>query len=126
MPRLILLSIVCILVSVSCFAQSATITGSVEDTINRKTLPQTSISLLRAKDSVLVSSTRSNIKGGFKLSSVNKGNYILLLTYPAYADFVDKININENENKAMGKIMLTLKSKILEEVIVKSKVAAIR
>lgn len=126
MLKLILLSITCIFVSISCFAQTATISGSVEDTINRKSLPQTSISLLRAKDSVLVTSLRSDNKGEFKLTGVSKGQYILMFTYPAYADYVDKIGIDNNENKSLGKIMLTLKSKILEEVIVKSKAAAMR
>ncbi|MDQ6815197.1 MAG: outer membrane beta-barrel family protein, partial [Bacteroidota bacterium] len=55
-----------------------------------------------------------------------KGQYIILFTYPAYADYIDKVNVDENENKLMGRIMLTLKSKILEEVLVKSKVPAMR
>ena len=126
MPKLILLSLICIVVSVGCIAQTATINGTVEDTINRKTLPQTSISLLRAKDSVLVHAVRSDSKGDFKLNKVGKGQYIIIFSYPSYADYIDKVSVDENENKTLGKIMLTLKSKILEEVLVKSKVAAIR
>ena len=126
MPKLTLLFFIFIVVSVNCIAQNATINGTVEDTINRKTLPQTSISLLRAKDSVLVDAVRSDSKGQFKLSKLAKGQYIVLFSYPTYADYLDKVTVDENENKFVGKIMLTLKSKILEEVLVKSKVAAIR
>jgi len=126
MPKLILLSLFCILAHLTSVAQYATINGTIEDTINRKTLPQTSISLLRAKDSVLVDFIRSDSKGEFKLLKVPKGEYIVLFSYPSYADYLDKVSVNENQNKSLGKIMLTLKSKILEEVLVKSKVAAIR
>lgn len=126
MPKLLLLSLVYILLSVTCFAQSATINGTVEDTINRKTLPQTNISLLRAKDSILVDVIRSDSKGDFKFTKVSKGDYIILFNYPTYADYLEKVSLAENENKSLGKIMLTLKSKILEEVLVKSKVAAMR
>jgi len=113
-------------VSGSCIAQNAKINGTVEDTINRKILPQTTISLLRAKDSVLVEVQRSDNKGAFNLTKLAKGQYIILLSYPSYADYIDKVTVEENENKSLGKIMLTLKSKILEEVLVKSKVAAMR
>ncbi len=126
MLKLTLLSLICLLVSVTCIAQRATISGTIEDTINRKTLPQTSISLLRATDSVLVDVLRSDSKGDFKLSKVAKGQYIIMFSYPSYADYIDKVSVEENENKTLGKIMLTLKSKILEEVLVKSKVAAMR
>ncbi|WP_147204338.1 outer membrane beta-barrel protein [Segetibacter aerophilus] len=126
MPKLLLLSLVCILLSVTAIAQNATITGTIEDTINRKTLPQTNISLLRAKDSILIDVIRSDSKGDFRIPKLNKGQYILLFTYPTYADYLEKVSVEENENKVLGKIMLTLKSKILEEVLVKSKVAAMR
>lgn len=126
MPKLILLSLFFSVASFCCIAQSSSITGSVEDTINRKTLPLTSISLLRAKDSVLVHSLRSDNKGEFKITRVAKGEYVIMFTYPAYADYIEKVIVNENENKSLGKIMLTLRSKILEEVLVKSKVTAIR
>jgi hypothetical protein len=126
MPKLLLLTLIAIFVSIGSFAQQASIVGSVEDTINRKALPQTSISLLRAKDSVLVHFQRSDTKGNFLLPGVAQDQYIIMFTYPGYADYVDRLSIQGNENKLMGKIMLTLKSKILEEVLVKSKVAAIR
>lgn len=126
MPKLLLLTLMAIFVSIGSFAQQASISGSVEDTINRKALPHTSISLLRAKDSVLVHFQRSDLKGNFTLAGVARDQYIIMFTYPGYADYVDRLSSDGNENKLMGKIMLTLKSKILEEVLVKSKVAAIR
>ena len=126
MPKLILLLVLCFIVFTACLGQSSTINGTIEDTINHKSLSQVSVSLLRAKDSVLAEFIRSDSKGDFRLSKVPKGQYIILFAYPSYADYLDKVDINDNENKALGKIMLTLKSKILEEVLVKSKVAAIR
>lgn len=126
MPKLILLLTFFIIMSINCIAQYATITGSVEDTINRQTVSQASISLLRSKDSVLVKFLRSDSKGNFSFTKVSAGDYIIMFTYPTYADYIDRLSISANENKSLGKIMITLKSKILEAVFVKSKVAAIR
>ncbi|WP_018613195.1 outer membrane beta-barrel protein [Segetibacter koreensis] len=126
MQRLATLVITCILFSLVTFAQHTTISGSIEDTINKQTLPRTGISLLRDKDSVLVNFERSDSKGNFSLRNVNEGKYIILFSYPSYADYIDTISVKANENKLLGRIMLTLKSKILQDVLVKSKVAAIR
>jgi hypothetical protein len=126
MKKLTASMLVTLLFSCTAIAQSATISGSVEDTVNKQVLPRSSISLLRSKDSVLVNFARSDSKGNFILDKVSQGQYIIMVTYPSYADYIDKLSVNANENKSVGKIMLTLKSKILEAVLVKSKVAAIR
>ncbi len=50
------------------------------------------------------------------LETVHEGQYIIMLTYPSYADYIDKLSVISNENNLLGKIMLTMKSKIPEAV----------
>src|SRR5882757_314250 len=81
----------------SCFfakAQTSHISGSITDTIEKKSLNNGSILLLRPKDSMLVSHARANPAGHFQLNAP-PGHYILLVTYPAYADYVDTLLIKD-------------------------------
>ena len=63
MRRIILLYILVFLSSgTMSFAQNATVRGTVYDTINKQTLVNGSVSLLRQKDSVLYKFARSGEK----------------------------------------------------------------
>src|SRR4051812_8592247 len=107
-------------------AQTASIKGVISDTINKTNLSNTVISLLRAKDSMLTKFTRSNDKGLFELQHLKGGEYLLLFTYPGYADYVDRITLSDTTAMDMGKIMMTLKANLLKEVIVKQQISAIK
>ena len=125
--RKILLSLfVLLLLSTIGVAQKAVIKGMISDTSNQATLSNAVISLLRAKDSVLYKFTRSNPQGKFSIGPVEPGKFILLVTYPKYADYVDALTIADSVSLELGRINLTLKAKLLEEVVVKQKIAAIK
>ncbi|WP_028297765.1 TonB-dependent receptor [Olivibacter sitiensis] len=100
-------------------AQSHQITGTIQDSAYVKKLVQTSVSILNQKDSTLVSYTRADDKGSFVFQDVPNGRYILLVTYPKYADFVDFFVLDSAEtNKEYGDIYMTLKATLLAEVLV--------
>lgn len=95
------------------------VTGSVQDSSYVKNLVYTSISILNQKDSTLVAYTRADDKGSFTFSDIPRGKYILLVTYPKYADFVDFFALDSAEvNKEYGDIYMTLKATLLAEVLV--------
>ena len=112
------------LVSFKVSAQGLVLKGSIRDTVDKKFLKNASIVLLHAKDSVLYKTTRSQEDGQFDLSEVNKGNYILMIAYPQYADYLEKIEINESIDLKI--IPLNTKVHLLKEVIIKNTVSAIR
>ena len=64
------------------------IKGIVADTANFSRLQNATISVLNAKDSTLYKFTRAAENGTFSIPSMKNGDFILLLTYPNYADFV--------------------------------------
>ncbi len=106
-------------------AQQATVSGIVTDTINKENLHYSVISLLRAKDSVLYKFTRSKADGKFDLNHLDTGKYLVLVTHPKFADYVDHIELAENSRLNLG-IKMTLMANLLEEVIVQQQIAAIR
>ena len=102
------------------FAQNIQIKGQVADKEADSKLINASVSILRAKDSILVKFTRVAVDGFFKFNNTRNGDYILLVTYPDYADYVETFKINESSaNKDFGKISLISKARLLNEVIVK-------
>ncbi|ULQ57581.1 TonB-dependent receptor family protein [Flavihumibacter rivuli] len=105
-------------------AQQAQLKGSIADTAENKPLSNAVISLL-TKDSVLVSFVRSDAQGRFTLPVRSKGQYLLMVTYPRFADYVDELNL-AGESMDLGKINLIRKSALLEEVVVSQKLGAIR
>jgi hypothetical protein len=112
------------LFSLSSFAQLTTLSGTVNDTTEKKPLALASVNILRAKDSVLVKTVRTSSTGAFVISSIPAGNYIIMVSYPQYADFTDKLLLSIAPTTL--KIALDTKAHLLKEVIVKNTVSAIR
>jgi hypothetical protein len=120
------LTFLSIFVTVSVFSQQSTLKGSITDTLNKQNLSNAVISVLRARDSVLVKFVRTDALGNFELKNLQAGNFILMVTYPNYADYVDKITVEAGKDKIMGSLPLITKAKLLEEVIVRQRIGAIR
>jgi hypothetical protein len=106
---------------------SYTVGGQTLDTTSNLKLLNTSISLLSAKDSTLRTFTRSAADGSFSLSPKLPGQYILLVTYPGYADYVEHFQLDSaNRSKNFGRINLILKATLLKDVLIRGTAAAIK
>jgi hypothetical protein len=88
--------------------------------VEKKSITNAVILLLTEKDSLIHRFTRSGKDGSFYIRNVVPGNYILMTTHPYYADYVDNIAIQNTPNVNLGSLPITSKSKLLQEVIVKS------
>lgn len=106
--------------SISIFAQKASIKGSVVDTLQKKKLQNSSISLIRAKDSILVASVRANVNGEYELPNLKKGDYTLLISYPKMADYVRDIRLTDSSKFNLGAIHMESKTLLLNEVIIQA------
>jgi hypothetical protein len=115
--RKLLPTLLCLCTILSAAAQKFSIIGSVKDTGYKLPLKNATITLLKAKDSILVSYTRANTEGNFELKNIDTGKYSILVSYPAYADFTDVIYLTKNEN--LGVIAMLTKAAVLQNVIVK-------
>ncbi|MEH6308064.1 outer membrane beta-barrel family protein [Olivibacter sp. CPCC 100613] len=106
----------------SCFTSQAQdnflIKGSVIDTASNIKLSNTTVSVLNAQDSMLYKFTRADQNGNFKLDQLEKGKYILLITYPKYADYVENFTLDSLNEINFGSIDMILKSQLLAEVVI--------
>jgi hypothetical protein len=124
--KLLQLLIFCLVISLSTTAQKNAIKGSVTDTLNKQNLQKATISLLRSKDSVLIQFTRSTQNGDFVLENNFIGKFIILVTYPTYADYYDTVSLQANGVVDLGLVKLTTKAHLLSDVTVVQKIAAVR
>ena len=124
MPKLYLL--IALVFSVPAFSQQYKISGSVIDTSENKPLQHAVVSVIRSSDSVLLKFARTKEDGSFTISNLTSFKNIIIITYPGYADFVEFTKDSSKAEIAFGKIPLTQKSQLLEAVIVKQQIAAIR
>jgi hypothetical protein len=120
------LIVICCFGLSSAIAQQSTLKGTITDTLNKQNLRNAVISVLRTKDSVLVKFTRTNAEGHFEMKNLPAGNFILIVSYPTYADYVERITVENGTEKNLGSLPLITKAKLLEEVIVKQRISAIR
>ncbi len=113
-----------------CFAvsnaQNASVKGIITDTTNKEHLTNTVISLLHANDSILYKFTRSDKDGKFQLNHLTAGKYIMLVTHNTFADYVDELNLSDTSHLDLGEIKMTLEANLLQEVIVRQRIAAVR
>ena len=107
-------------------SQVSTVIGTLNDSVNNKKLLNSSVSILRQFDSVLVKYTRTDQNGLFRLQLKDTGRYILRIAHPGFADYSDTLGFYTIDNRDLGQIYLTQKSKLLEEIIIKKTIAAIR
>ena len=126
MPKLTFLILLSLLLSVAAMAQSSQISGKITDTAEKKNLVNSSVLLLRKSDSILVSHARSDASGNFRLTKVPAGHYLLLVTYPAYADYVDTLEMKDSGDMVFPPVSMVLKSKLLEAVVVSGSKGSMR
>jgi hypothetical protein len=119
-PAFTILLMLCVAVS---NAQKSAIKGTITDSTEKRSLHFATVSLLRKSDSTLVSFTRTNKDGNFILPKTDTGRYVILVTYPRFADYMDDLEVKGETD--MGLVNLTPASKLLEAVIIKT-VGAIR
>jgi len=117
MQRLIMLLIV--LISFTAAAQTSTIKGKVFDTASKKGLAYATISLVKAKDSTLVSFSKADSSGNFTLKAIPKGEYLVSSSYVGFVPVWKPITVN-NELLELGNIEMT-DVKFADEVVVRSK-----
>ncbi|RZM08459.1 MAG: carboxypeptidase regulatory-like domain-containing protein, partial [Pedobacter sp.] len=107
------------LLSLSTMAQNSEVKGTIRDTSGNSSLKNAVIAILTPKDSVLRNFTRTASDGSYSLKNVPAGNYILLVMHPAFADYVEDIEV-KSTSLAVGPISVTPKSKLMEAIILKS------
>jgi len=124
----ILLSFILTFFALGALAQAGySVKGTVGDSVEKIKLRSSAVSILQAKDSILVKFGFTGADGNFSLNGLSKGQYILLVSCPDYADYVEIFSLDStNQAHDFGKLSLQLRSRLLKEVIVKGTAAQMK
>lgn len=124
LQKRIILIIILFILTGQTYAQSFKVQGILTDSSANTYEANAVVSLLRQADSTLVKFTRSNSSGKFTLNNLKQGNYIILITYPKYADYVELLELGDTPVYDFKQISLSKKATLLNEIIITQ--AAIR
>jgi hypothetical protein len=109
---------ICLFFLISSSRGQASIKGKVSDSSEKKFLPNSSVLLLQKTDSIMVAFVRANQQGEFRLNLVKPGSYLIVISYPKYADYVDELQIKDSTETDLHNINMTLRSQLLQAVVV--------
>ena len=118
--RKIILAALILLSSCAIFGQQSTLKGTVVDSTDNKNLQNTVITVMRARDSVLLKFARADKSGHFTINNLDSGRLIIMITHPYLGDYFDAVDVPVNGEKDLGQVVMIPKSKLLAEVIIKS------
>ncbi len=118
--RKALLSLLALCSFAGAFSQSKGIVkGIAYDTLNRHFVSDATVTLMRSKDSSLVSFTMTDKNGRFELPGLSNGDYRLLITHVNYHNTSKTFSLADGTATAdLGKIILNDNSIVLNEVVV--------
>ncbi len=124
-PRRLLI-VFLLLCSFAAGAQSgAGISGRVADTVNNNRLGNTSVVLIRSRDTTLAAFTRADYTGAFRLMVPEAGKYRVLISYPGFADYTDELELKPDAVTELGLLPMTSGTHLLKEFVLRKKVSAI-
>jgi hypothetical protein len=110
------LAILFALASFASFAQKATIKGQVTDAASP--LPSSTVMILSVKDSSLVNFGVTDAKGIFEIKNVNKGEYLIKVTFVGFAPYLKRIATTIDPVLDLGLIKMEPLTKELEGVVI--------
>lgn len=110
------------LLNLTSYAQkvSGVAKGTLQDSVSATPLSDATISVVRSKDSSLISFTVTSNSGYFEIKNIDAGNYTLLISYTGMQNFKRTFTISSTHTIAdFGAIKLDRNYKALDEVVVK-------
>lgn len=123
-PALVII-MVCLCVFAALAQNTYSIKGTTIDTALKIKL-NTTVIILNSKDSILQKTVVAGDDGSFTVKSLPAGRFLVLITYPEYADFVERITLGPaNQSHDFGNIKMSTKAHLLQDVIIKSEVTPI-
>ncbi|MDB5223179.1 MAG: hypothetical protein JWN83_1846 [Chitinophagaceae bacterium] len=110
-----------ILFSLQVFSQKATIKGVAFDTSINQPVPNATITILKKKDSSLVTFGMADNYGKFELTEIPAGEYRLLISQVNYHNTNKVFTVDaDHKNLDLGNVTMYDKNKVLDEIIIEA------
>ena len=122
MKKFYLAVLATVMLTLSTYAQkvNGVAKGVLLDSVSATPLPDATISVVRSKDSSLISFTVTSSSGYFEIKNIEAGSYNLLISYTGMQNFKKQFIITNGKAVAdFGTIKLDRNYKELNEVVVK-------
>ncbi|MDB5228431.1 MAG: TonB-dependent receptor [Bacteroidota bacterium] len=119
MPRVLLLCCLFFCGITICVSQSFTVTGKIIDVKDNSGLIGVNILLTNKDDTTQWKGGVTDLEGNFMISDLQKGNYILNISYVSYKTVIRTIVVKDSTD--VGTIPMTEESKLLKEVLIQDK-----
>lgn len=128
MIRNILITLAFCLCAATLFAQkNREVKGIIADKTEKNALQNVTVTIISARDSMLQAFSYTQADGSFSIDKLDTGRYLLLVTYRNYADYIAPFALSaQTPVHNFGSVGITLKAKLLQEVIVKGAATAIK
>ncbi len=117
--RRVPLLLLCLLAFFYSFSQkSGVVKGIIYDTLAKKPVSGATITLMRSKDSSLVSFTVADKNGRFEITNIANGQYRLLISHINYHNAASDFKVDDTDkNIDLGNLIINNKSIVLSEVV---------
>ena len=112
-----ILTMLLLLMAIASFAQQRLISGQITDRDTKEAIEQVTVQLLKS-DSTYVAGAISNEHGLFHVTAPANGKYLLKISSVGYKSTVKHIQISDNKDLAMGKIVLGAEAIMLKGAVV--------
>ena len=112
-----ILTMLLLLMAIASFAQQRLISGQITDRDTKEAIEQVTVQLLKS-DSTYVAGAISNENGLFHVAAPANGKYLLKISSVGYKSTVKRIQISDNKDLAMGKIVLGAEAIMLKGAVV--------
>ncbi|WP_218029115.1 outer membrane beta-barrel protein [Segetibacter aerophilus] len=108
-----------IFTTIALAQKGGTVQGVAFDTLLKQPVSGATVTLLRQKDSSLVSFSLADEKGRFDISDIASGDYRLMITHVNYRNSNKLFTVNSSNMRVdLGNVVMHNRSTMLEEVVV--------
>ena len=118
--------LISVIVCSFAYGQQSFIHGNVTDSSAHIQLEHAVVSVLHSKDSTLARFSRTDKIGSFSIGPLPAGDYLLLITYPKYGDYIEKVSVNGQSDASLSQVNMTPASRLLEEIIIRQQAIRIK
>lgn len=121
MPKIYILAFLLLALNFSSEAQrvAGTVKGTLQDSSSAAPLSDATVSVMRAKDSSLISFSITNSRGSFQINNVDAGQYILIASYTGLQTIKKPFTISAAHTEAdLGVIKMSRHYKSMDAVVI--------
>lgn len=121
MKKICLLAATVMLLTTLASAQkvSGTIKGVLQDSVSASPLSDATVSIIRIKDSSLISFTLTGSKGDFQIRNLDAGEYYLAASYTGMETFRKNFTITvDSQQQDLGVLLMNRAYKTMDEVVI--------